>query len=95
MPSYEEHYLKGLKVIGEKRISDSHFMISRKEIAKRYHIECQNRPDASILKRMVGYDSRIAIENSEIEADQLTMEQTMQEHFPVWFVLLFYVNCNA
>ena len=72
--SNEEHYLKGREVIGEKRISDSHFMIRRAGIVKRYHIECQTRPDSSILKRMADYDSRIAIENSEIGEDKLTVE---------------------
>lgn len=41
---------------------------------KRYHFECQTRPDSSMLKRMAEYDGQIAVENSEVNRNKLVAE---------------------
>ena len=65
--SHEEHYLKNNEEL-EKRVSDSHFSVKRKDELERYHFECQTKQDASMPKRMAEYELPIALEHRKWKA---------------------------
>ena len=71
--SHEEHYLKNNEEL-EKRISDSHFSVKRKDELERYHFECQTKQDTSMPKRMAEYELPIALEHSEVEGNEVEVE---------------------
>ncbi|MBQ8638631.1 MAG: hypothetical protein IJ468_05635 [Lachnospiraceae bacterium] len=56
-----------------ERITDSHFSVIRDESSKRYHIECQSTEDGTILVRIFEYDSQIAVRNSVVTGNRLTV----------------------
>ena len=52
----------------EKRITDSNFSVGS-NIHQRYHIECQCRPDGSVIVRVFEYATQIAISTAESDTD--------------------------
>lgn len=68
-----EHIQSGDNGLAKKIISDSNFVIIKKvdKSRIRYQMECQSRPDSSILLRIFEYASEIAAENSVASADRL------------------------
>ena len=67
-----EHFLQQQGGKEEKRISDSNFVIHGIN-CKQYHFECQSTVDGRIVVRMIEYDMQIALENSELTEDTLTI----------------------
>ncbi len=56
-----EHFVEHEDGSEEKRITDSSFEIVSKDVAKRYHLECESKKyDGTILIRIFEYDSQIA-----------------------------------
>ncbi len=53
----------------KRRSTDSHFAIG--DI--RYHLECQSTPDGTILFRIFEYDSQMALQDSEWNDEELTV----------------------
>ena len=67
-----EHFIEHEDQSDEKRITDSHFMITQNGISKIYHFECESKPYSnSILVRLFEYDSQIAIDESNPEGNVL------------------------
>lgn len=61
----------------EKRITDASFaVVSASNVKSRFHVECQSRPDNSMLVRMFEYDSQIALQNG------ILIEDTLEVEFP-------------
>ena len=56
-----EHFVEHEDGSEEKRITDSSFEIVSKDVAKKYHLECESKKyDGTILIRIFEYDSQIA-----------------------------------
>ncbi len=68
-----------------KRITDSHLLIE----SSRYHLECQSIIDNSILIRCFEYDSQIALQDSELNDNNLTVK------FPNTAILYLRHNRNT
>ncbi len=68
-----------------KRITDSHLLIE----SSRYHLECQSTTDNSILIRCFEYDSQIALQDSELSDNNLTI------NFPNTAILYLRHNKNT
>ncbi len=68
-----EHYLSQKNSKQSKRITDSSFLIIQGQVQKYYHIECQSTPDGSMILRMFEYDSQIALQNSQLDRTNLTV----------------------
>ena len=65
-----EHFLNRQAGEEPERITDTSFkVLGTKE--KKYHWECQSRPDSSMLVRMFEYDAQIALDQGEITGDTL------------------------
>ena len=61
-----EHYVEHEDGSEEKRVTDSYFDITCKDVTKRYHLECESRKyDGTILVRLFEYDTQIAKDTSE------------------------------
>lgn len=72
--SKNEHYLAHSDSTEDKRVTDSSFLITRADkTSKRYHIECEEQLDGSILVRMFEYDAQIALDESQQEEAELTV----------------------
>ena len=72
--SQNEHYLAHSDSTEDKRVTDSSFIITRADnTSKRYHIECEERLDGSILVRMFEYDAQIALDNRTMDGAELTV----------------------
>ncbi len=57
-----EQFIEQENAADEKRITDSHFEITYKDITRKYHLECESKKfDGSILVRIFEYDSEIAL----------------------------------
>ncbi len=70
-----EHFVEGRGGKGEKRITDSSFVITENNVGKRYHLECESKKyDGSILVRIFEYDARIALENADTELDKIIVK---------------------
>ena len=70
-----EHFVEGRGGKGEKRITDSSFVITENNVGKRYHLECESKKyDGSILVRIFEYDARIALENADTETDKIIVK---------------------
>ncbi len=62
--SKNEHYLAHSDNTEDKRVTDSSFIIPRADkTTKRYHIECEEQLDGSILVRMFEYDAQLALDD--------------------------------
>lgn len=65
-----EHFLNRQDGEESERITDTSFkVLGTKE--KKYHWECQSRPDSSMLVRLFEYDAQIALDQGEITGDTL------------------------
>ena len=72
--SKNEHYLAHSDSTEDKRITDSSFIITRADkTKKRYHIECEEQLNGSILVRIFEYDAQIALEDRTIDGAELTV----------------------
>lgn len=68
-----------------ERITDTHFLIG----SVRYHLECQSSVDGTIMYRIFEYDSQIAMQDSFLCQDKLTVK------FPNTAVLYLRHNQNT
>ena len=68
-----------------ERITDTHFLIG----SDRYHLECQSSVDGTIMYRIFEYDSQIAMQESFLCQDKLTVK------FPNTAVLYLRHNRNT
>lgn len=68
-----------------ERITDTHFLIG----SVRYHLECQSSVDGTIMYRIFEYDSQIAMQDSFLWKDKLTVK------FPNTAVLYLRHNKNT
>ncbi|MGN0306822.1 MAG: hypothetical protein ACI4DN_01270 [Lachnospiraceae bacterium] len=73
----------------EKRVTDSSFTISVGEVVHHYHLECQSRPDGTMVLRMYEYDSQIALKEGKWEGNRLVV------HFPESAILYLRHNRNT
>ena len=64
-----EHFLNRQDGNEEERITDSSFTIA----GRKYHWECQSRPDHSMLVRFFEYDTQIALDTGELKENVLTV----------------------
>ena len=72
--SKNEHYLAHSDSTEDKRITDSSFIIVRADkTQKRYHIECEEQLNGSILVRIFEYDAQIALDDRTIDGAELTV----------------------
>lgn len=72
--SKNEHYLAHSDGTEDKRVTDSSFIITRADkTKKRYHIECEEQLDGSILVRIFEYDAQIALDDHTIDGTELTV----------------------
>ena len=72
--SKNEHYLAHSDSTEDKRVTDSSFVITRADkTKKRYHIECEEQLNGSILVRMFEYDAQIALDDRTIDGAELTV----------------------
>ncbi|MBQ1914189.1 MAG: hypothetical protein II178_03095 [Selenomonadaceae bacterium] len=72
--SKNEHYLAHNDSTEDKRVTDSSFVITRADkTKKRYHIECEEQLDGSILIRMFEYDAQIALDDRTIDRAEMTV----------------------
>ena len=72
--SKNEHYLAHSDSTEDKRVTDSSFVITRADkTKKRYHIECEEQLNGSILVRMFEYDAQIALDDRTINGAELTV----------------------
>ena len=67
-----EHFLNQQEGPGEKRITDSSFVV-KGERDKKYHLECQSTGDSSMLLRLFEYDTQIALDPKELDGNVLTV----------------------
>ncbi len=67
--SPNEHYLKRQGGKENERITDSSFRIEDPDGkgSRKYHMECQSRPDNSMLVRFYEYDTQIALDGGELK----------------------------
>ena len=70
-----EHFSHQQDGAEEKRITDS-FLEVLSDTPEKYHIECESRPDDTILIRMFQYGSQLALEDATIT------ENTLHVTFP-------------
>lgn len=72
--SKNEHYLAHSDSTEDKRVTDSSFIITRADkTKKRYHIECEEQLNGSILVRIFEYDAQIAMDDRTIDGAELTV----------------------
>ena len=72
--SKNEHYLAHSDSTEDKRVTDSSFVITRADkTKKRYHIECEEQLNGSILVRIFEYDAQIALDDRTIDGAELTV----------------------
>ena len=72
--SKNEHYLAHNDSTEDKRVTDSSFVITRADkTKKRYHIECEEQLNGSILVRIFEYDAQIALDDRTIDGAELTV----------------------
>ena len=69
-----EHMLDQQDGPDKKRITDTNFSITWKNLRKKYHLECESSPfrkDRRILIRIFEYDAQIALDTGKVEGDTL------------------------
>ena len=72
--SKNEHYLAHSDSTEDKLVTDSSFIITRADkTKKRYHIECEEQLNGSILVRIFEYDAQIALDDRTIDGAELTV----------------------
>ena len=68
-----EHFLDQQDKADKERITDTNFTVLGK-IPKKYHVECESSlPDGKIMIRLFEYDAQIALDESEITEETLTV----------------------
>ncbi len=68
-----EHFLDQQDKADKERITDTNFTVLGK-IPKKYHVECESSlPDGKIMIRLFEYDTQIALDESEITEETLTV----------------------
>lgn len=68
-----EHFLDQQNEANKKRITDTNFRITGKT-TKKYHLECESSyPDGKITIRLFEYDAQIALDESKITEETLTV----------------------
>ena len=68
-----EHFIDQQDEADKKRVTDTNFRITGAE-TKKYHLECESSyPDGKITIRLFEYDSQIALDESEITEETLTV----------------------
>lgn len=68
-----EHFIDQLDEADKKRITDTNFRITGRT-TKKYHLECESSyPDGKITIRLFEYDAQIALDESEITEETLTV----------------------
>lgn len=68
-----EHFIDQQDEADKKRVTDTNFQITGAE-TKKYHLECESSyPDGKITIRLFEYDSQIALDESEITEETLTV----------------------
>ncbi len=68
-----EHFIDQQDEADNKRVTDTNFRITGTE-TKKYHLECESSyPDGKITIRLFEYDSQIALDESEITEETLTV----------------------
>ena len=68
-----EHFIDQQDEADKKRVTDTNFRITGTE-TKKYHLECESSyPDGKITIRLFEYDSQIALDESEITEETLTV----------------------
>ena len=58
----------------KKRFTDSNFVIVSGKRPRKYHLECQTRPDGNILARIVEYDTLISIDSNRRKGFSMTLD---------------------
>ncbi|MCD8097165.1 MAG: hypothetical protein LUE31_03825 [Lachnospiraceae bacterium] len=86
--SQNEHFLNQQDGRQEKRITDTSFTIVGVE-RRKYLMECQSRPDSSMLIRIFEYVTQIALDEGELDRESL------QVTFPRSAVLFLRNNRNT
>ena len=64
-----ELFINGQNGKQMERITDTNLLIG----SIRYHLECQSTADGTIMYRIFEYDSQLALQNSEMSEDKLTV----------------------
>ena len=68
-----EHFLDQQDESDKKRITDTNFRITGKT-TKKYHLECESSyPDGKITIRLFEYDAQIALDESQVTEETLTV----------------------
>lgn len=68
-----EHFLDQQDAADKERITDTNFRIIGR-IIKKYHLECESSlPDGKITIRLFEYDAQIALDESEVTEETLTV----------------------
>lgn len=68
-----EHFIDQQDEADKKRITDTNFRITGRT-TKKYHLECESSyPDGKITIRLFEYDAQIALDESEITEETLTV----------------------
>lgn len=68
-----EHFLDQQDGADKERITDTNFTVFGK-IPKKYHVECESSlPDGKIMIRLFEYDAQIALDESEVTEETLTV----------------------
>lgn len=68
-----EHFIDQQDEADKKRITDTNFRITGTK-TKKYHLECESSyPDGKITIRLFEYDAQIALDESEITEETLTV----------------------
>ena len=68
-----EHFLRQQGPHEQKRISDSSFQIIGL-VSKSYLLECQSKPDSSLLVRIFEYITQTALDEGEVTSNRLLVE---------------------
>ena len=71
-----EHFINTMDGDLEKRITDSSFKIVEHagKTSEKYLIECQSRPDSTMVVRIFEYVSQIALDENMISGNRMTVE---------------------
>ena len=71
-----EHFINTMDGELEKRITDSSFKIVERtgKISGKYLIECQSKPDSTMVIRLFEYATQIALDENVIVGNRMTVE---------------------
>lgn len=69
----DEYQMNQIDGATEKRLNDSYFEVETPEGSRKYHIEFQSYLDHTLVLRMFEYDIKIAVDESTLEGNKLTV----------------------